>query len=59
MVKGATNTRWLSKNRAPNRRNRKRREKSRILFTIIRGNREWQYHATKGWRNYRRENVGA
>lgn len=24
-----------------------------IIRTVIRGGREWQLHATKGWRNYR------
>lgn len=27
--------------------------KSRIIKTIIRDGREYQLHATKGWRNYR------
>lgn len=25
----------------------------RIIKTVREGNREWQYHATKGWRSYR------
>lgn len=26
----------------------------RIIFTKIIGDRIWEYHATKGWRSYRR-----
>jgi hypothetical protein len=27
---------------------------NRIIKTVIRGDREWQLHATKGWRVYRK-----
>ena len=28
----------------------------RIIKTVLRGGREYQYHATKGWRSYRIKN---
>lgn len=31
----------------------KKKPFGRILKTIKRGGREWQLHATKGWRSYR------
>jgi hypothetical protein len=37
----------------PNCRVYSRPANSKIIKTIIRNGREWQLHATKGWRSYR------
>jgi hypothetical protein len=54
MTRVSTNTRMVHfKSRASRRDLSSPRNPSKILYTIIRDGREWQYHATKGWRNYR------